>query len=86
MTVALTIRDVPEDVRDELAASARARGQSMQAYLLSVLGQQARFRRNLARLDEIADDLRRDGGAGDDAPRAVDLIAAERARRLEGPA
>ena len=31
--VAVTIRDVPDDVRDELAARAARRGQSLQEYL-----------------------------------------------------
>ena len=33
MTVNLLIRDVPEGARDTLAERARARGQSLQAYL-----------------------------------------------------
>jgi len=34
MTVALTVRNVPEDVRDELAARAASSGRSMQEFLL----------------------------------------------------
>ena len=37
MTVKITIRNVPEKVRDELAARAESRHQSMQSYLLSEL-------------------------------------------------
>jgi antitoxin FitA len=33
----ITIRDVPDDVRDELAARARASGRSLQEYLRSQL-------------------------------------------------
>ena len=33
MTVQITIREVPDEVRDELAARAALRGQSMQEYL-----------------------------------------------------
>lgn len=33
MSVQITIRGVPEDVRDKIAARAAARGQSMQEYL-----------------------------------------------------
>lgn len=33
MTVQITIRGVPEDVRDKIAARAAAKGQSMQEYL-----------------------------------------------------
>jgi hypothetical protein len=35
--VSIQVRDVPEQVRDTLAEVARSRGQSMQAYLLSLL-------------------------------------------------
>ena len=35
--VAIQIRDVPDDVRDRLAAKAAARGQSLQAYLLQLV-------------------------------------------------
>jgi len=37
MSVQITIRDVPEDVRAELAARASREGKSMQEYLLSEL-------------------------------------------------
>jgi antitoxin FitA len=33
MTVAITVRDVPDQVRDELAARAARAGQSLQEYL-----------------------------------------------------
>ncbi len=36
--VAITIRNVPEEVRNELAARAAKRGQSLQEYLLRELG------------------------------------------------
>jgi hypothetical protein len=52
--VALQIRDVPEDVRDALTAEARARGQSLQAYLLELVETQARRLRNTAVLDRFA--------------------------------
>jgi len=52
--VALQIRDVPEDVRDALAAQARARGQSLQAYLLELVQTQAQRLRNTAVLDRFA--------------------------------
>jgi plasmid stability protein len=41
MTIQITIRDVPEKVRDELASRAAARGQSMQEYLRGVLERMA---------------------------------------------
>jgi plasmid stability protein len=37
MTVQITIRDVPESVRDEIAARAARQGKSMQEYLRSEL-------------------------------------------------
>lgn len=52
--VALQIRDVPEEVRDALAAQAKARGQSLQAYLLELVETQARRLRNTAVLDRFA--------------------------------
>jgi hypothetical protein len=52
--VALQIRDVPDDVRDVLAAQARTRGQSLQAYLLELVETQARRLNNAALLDRFA--------------------------------
>jgi antitoxin FitA len=52
--VALQIRDVPEDVRDALAARAKACGQSLQSYLLELVETQARRLRNTAILDRFA--------------------------------
>jgi plasmid stability protein len=37
MTVAITVRDVPDNVRDELAARAARAHQSLQEYLRSML-------------------------------------------------
>ncbi|MGZ4672929.1 MAG: FitA-like ribbon-helix-helix domain-containing protein [Ilumatobacteraceae bacterium] len=37
MSVAITIRNVPEDVRNELASRAAAKGWSMQEFLLTEL-------------------------------------------------
>jgi len=45
MTVALQIRDVPDDIRDTLAAQASSRGQSLQAFLLGLVTQEARATR-----------------------------------------
>lgn len=41
MAVAVTIRNVPESVRDELAARAARSGRSLQEYLLSSLTEMA---------------------------------------------
>lgn len=51
--VHIQIRDVPDDVRDALAGAARARGQSMQAYLLGLVTEEARRAANMALLDEV---------------------------------
>jgi len=37
MSVAITVRDVPDDVRDELAARAARSGKSLQEYLRGML-------------------------------------------------
>lgn len=77
----LTIRDVPDDVKDALAREARERGQSLQSYLLGVLNRQAAFARNRQLLDEIERDLATGGGASASAPDAADVIAQARAER-----
>ena len=41
MPVAITVRNVPEPVRDELAARAARSGRSLQEYLLAELGTMA---------------------------------------------
>ncbi|MFE1103179.1 hypothetical protein ACFW4K_21915 [Nocardiopsis alba] len=43
---AIQIKDVPEEVRDILAAEAKRSGRSLQSYLLGVLEKEARFARN----------------------------------------
>jgi hypothetical protein len=55
MSVALQIRDVPEDIRDVLAELAHSRGQSLQAFLLALVRREARFARNLALLHGFDD-------------------------------
>ena len=79
MSVVLTVRDVPEGVRDLLAQEARGRGQSLQAYVLHLLQRQAAFSRNRQILVEIESDLGRGGGAVEDAPDAAEVLARERA-------
>jgi antitoxin FitA len=84
----LTIRDVPEDVKDALARDARERGQSLQAFLLGMLKRQAAFGRNRQLLDDIERDLTAGGGAGADAPDAAELLMqarTDRARADEDP-
>lgn len=74
----ITIRDVPDEVRDLLAQDARERGQSLQTFLLSLLRRQAAFSRNRQLLVEIEADLTWDGGAREDAPDAAEVLARER--------
>jgi len=81
MSVVLTIRDVPDEVREALARDARDRGQSLQAFLLSVLKRQAEFSRNRQLLAEIERDLSVGGGADVDAPDAADLLELTRRQR-----
>jgi plasmid stability protein len=76
--VAIQIRDVPEDVRDALVIQAKARGQSLQAYLLELVETQARRLRNTAVLDRFAG--RSDGTRSLPGETAADL-AEQRAQR-----
>jgi hypothetical protein len=83
MSTVVTVRDVPDEVRDLLAQQARERGQSLQAYLLGVLRRQAAFSRNRQMLAEIGSELNGGDGAGPDAPDAADVLAQERAERRQ---
>lgn len=47
MGVALQIRDVPEEIRDALAAKAASHGQSLQAFLFDVVRREAQVQRNV---------------------------------------
>ena len=51
--VSIQVRDVPEQVRDTLAKVAKLRGQSMQAYLLALLEEDARRAGNVMLLKQI---------------------------------
>ena len=73
--MALQIRDVPDDVRDRLAAKAKARGQSLQAYLLELVTGDAQRLSNI----EIITRLRASGGGSHLAPgEAAETIRAAR--------
>jgi hypothetical protein len=61
--VNILVRDVPDEVREALADMARRRGQSLQAYLISVLEVEAALSRNRAVLERAGSRL---GGATDD--------------------
>ncbi len=82
--VALQIRDVPEEVREALAERARARGQSMQAFLLSVVKDEARRSRNISLLNRFA--ARTDGSRLPirEATDALSRARSERDQQLAG--
>ena len=54
MTVALQIRNVPDDVRDALVERASPLGQSMQAFLLDLVQREARLARNASMFQRTA--------------------------------
>lgn len=83
--VALQIRDVPDDIRATLAGRAAARGQSLQAYLLTLVTREAQRAANLARLETFAG--RNDGSRFTSAEHAQTLTDArtERDDRSPGP-
>lgn len=76
--VALQIRDVPEDVRDALAQRAESRGQSLQAYLLTLIAADARRGHNLDVLQRFAG---RNDGTKQAAGKTADEIARNRRTR-----
>lgn len=73
MTVAITIRNVPEPVRDELAARAARSGRSLQEYLLTEL---AVMTQRPPVADVVARARSRVGSAGSEV--SVDAILAAR--------
>jgi plasmid stability protein len=76
--VALQIRDVPDDVRQTLAEQAAARGQSLQAFLLTLVTDEARRSSNMAVLELFG--TRQDGSQLSTAQvtEALDQARAER--------
>lgn len=82
--VALQIRDVPDEVRDQLVERATMQGQSLQAYLLALVEADARRARNLDILRRFAD--RRDGSrlGRRQATSAVRAARGERGARAHG--
>ena len=84
--VSIQVRDVPEQVRDTLAKVAKSRGQSMQAYLLALLEEDARRAGNVMLLKQV-----RETGGGYLAGRGetageLDVIRAGRDQRNAGDA
>jgi len=76
--VALQIRDVPDDIRQTLAEQAAARGQSLQAFLLMLVTDEARRSTNVAVLERFG--ARQDGSRLSTAQvtEALDQARAER--------
>lgn len=79
--VTLTIHDVDDSVRDALVERARARGQSLQVFLLALVENEARSSTNLALLDRFTG--RSDGPrmTSEEADEAVQHHRAERDSR-----
>ncbi|GAB7141925.1 FitA-like ribbon-helix-helix domain-containing protein [Mycobacterium riyadhense] len=70
MAVAIQIKDVPEEVRDAVAARAAARGQTTQVYLRALLQREFRAERNKQLLESLA------------GRRSLDLSAEEVVREI----
>ncbi|MFI5662680.1 hypothetical protein [Streptomyces sp. NPDC051684] len=76
--VALQIRDVPDEVRAILADRAQQLGQSLQAYLLNLVTDEAKRADNLALLRAFED--RTDGSAEPMADTVAEIEAAREDR------
>jgi hypothetical protein len=76
--VALQIRDVPDEIRDALAAVAKARGMSLQSLLLELVTFEARRARNLKVLERAGN---RSGRYRARPGEAATELAATRAER-----
>jgi uncharacterized protein (DUF1778 family) len=60
----IQIRDVPDDVHEELRAAAEARGQSLTRYVLAALEDAVRRQRSVAHNAEVIRRARAEIGAG----------------------
>ena len=80
--VAIQIRDVPDGTRNELAAQARARGQSLQAYLLDMLKERADAGHNRRLLTEWAREPLVSGSEPFDAAGYLRQLRGDRERDL----
>ncbi len=76
--VALQIRDVPDEVRDMLTERAKARGQSLQAFLREVVLREASFAHNIAVLDRAVPWRAGSSATGQDV---LDALATARTER-----
>ncbi|MFG1708707.1 hypothetical protein ACFLIM_36470 [Nonomuraea sp. M3C6] len=76
----MQIRDVPDDIADEIAARARAKGQSAQAYMLGLLVADAHRSRNI---ELIAQFEGRDDGMHSAPGQTGELVRQARSEREE---
>jgi antitoxin FitA len=75
----IQVRDIPDDVHDELQRQARAAGQSLQAFMRQQIVEQTRSRaRRAAVLAEWEDVLQADGGTGVTTAQILEDLDAER--------
>lgn len=77
MAVQITIRNVPEEVRDELAARAALKRQSMQEYLREELERLA----GLPSVETVMEDIRRRKEASDSNVTVTQILEALDANR-----
>ena len=77
MAVQITIRGVPEEVRDELAARAALKRQSMQEYLRSELERLA----SVPSIESVLEDVRRRVEASDSNVTTAQILEARDADR-----
>ena len=77
MAVQITIRNVPEEVRDELAARAALKRQSMQEYLRSELERLA----GRPSIESVLEDVRRRVEASDSNVTTAQILEARDADR-----
>ncbi len=61
----ITIRNIPDEVADELSARARASGRSLQSFLAQLLSREASLPDTAGALRQVRDEARREGAAVD---------------------
>ena len=80
--VAIQIRDVPEELRDTLAAAAQERDLSLQLFLMEVLEREGRRARNVAAVREWSRDPLATEASGIDAAELIRHGRQERTAHL----
>jgi len=77
----IQIRDIPDEVHEELQRQARAAGQSLQAFMRQWVVQETANRlRRAAVLDELEEVLRQHGGTGVTTQQILDDLDDDRRR------